>query len=184
LGAGSPLKKAVPFVVFGRLSRIKSPFYPLLCLILLCALAAGCAPKIVKPNPPHPGFPGAYRARPVAEQELQAVQANLKIVYFDYDQYTLVPEAQAALQYNAQILQQTPHVRIVAEGHCDERGTAEYNLALGERRARSAVNFLASLGIDPQRISTVSYGSELPADPGHNETAWAQNRRVYLRAVQ
>lgn len=110
------------------------------------------------------------------------VQATLKPVYFAYDQYALTPEAQAALQFNADVLRKAPNVRVVVEGHCDERGTDEYNLALGERRARAAVDFLVGLGITPDRMTTVSYGSELPVDPGHNEAAWAMNRRAHLRA--
>jgi len=149
-------------------------------LTVACALLAGCAQKIVKPPFPHPGARGPYAGGPVAEQELQAVQASLKPVYFDYDQYTLSPQAQADLQYNADLLRRIP-VAVVAEGHCDERGTAEYNLALGDRRARSSVEYLTALGIDPHRFSIVSYGSELPVDPRHDETAWSKNRRVYLR---
>jgi peptidoglycan-associated lipoprotein len=114
------------------------------------------------------------------EQDLQVVQANLKPVYFNYDQYVLSPEAQAAAQYNAEILRRAPQMAVLLEGHCDERGTAEYNLALGERRARSVAEYLTTLGV-ANRISTVSYGSELPVDPGHNEEAWAKNRRVHMR---
>ena len=153
----------------------------IILLATLCLGLAGCAQKIVKPRPPYPGLPGPYVGGPVGEQEIQAVQAGLKPVYFDYDRYTLSPQAQADLQYNAEVLRRAPYIAIVAEGHCDERGTAEYNLALGDRRARSSVDYLATLGLDPRRFSTVSYGSELPVDPAHNETAWAQNRRVYLR---
>jgi peptidoglycan-associated lipoprotein len=150
-------------------------------LIILFALLAGCARKVVRQPFPHPGARGPYAAAPVAEQELQAVQASLKPVYFAYDQYTLSSEAQADLQYDADLLRRVPQVVVIAEGHCDERGTAEYNLALGDRRARSAVEYLTALGIDPRRFSIVSYGSELPVDPGHNEAAWSKNRRVYFR---
>jgi len=149
---------------------------------ILCLLASGCARPIVKPNPVQgPPAPSWAPQHPVLEQHLQAVQANLKVVYFDYDKYTLSPEAQAALQENAEILRRVQQVSLVAEGHCDERGTAEYNLALGDRRARAVVEFLVGLGISANQFSTVSYGSEIPADPGHNEAAWAKNRRVYLR---
>jgi peptidoglycan-associated lipoprotein len=117
------------------------------------------------------------------EQELQTVQANLKPVNFEYDSFTLTPEAQAALQYNGEILKRAPQVAVLIEGHCDERGTDEYNLALGERRARAVADYLTSLSV-PNRLSTVSYGSELPLDPGHNEAAWAQNRRAQLRVSQ
>jgi peptidoglycan-associated lipoprotein len=104
----------------------------------------------------------------------------LKIVYFEYDAYALPPQAQTDLQYNAEILRRAPQVALVAEGHCDERGTAEYNLALGDRRARAVVDYLVGLGLSPKRFSTVSYGAELPVDPAHNEAAWSKNRRVYL----
>jgi peptidoglycan-associated lipoprotein len=116
----------------------------------------------------------------VGENDLQAVQASLKIVYFDYDAYALSPQAQADLQYNAEILRRAPQVSLVAEGHCDERGTSEYNLALGDRRGRAVVDYLVGLGLSPQRFSTVSYGAELPVDPAHNEAAWSKNRRVFL----
>ena len=115
------------------------------------------------------------------EKDLQAVQASLKTVHFDYDQYTLSDKAQEALQYNADILKRAEKVRVLAEGHCDERGTAEYNLALGERRAQSARNYLVSLGISPRRLSAVSYGSELPVVSGHNEAAWAGRMEAILR---
>ncbi len=150
--------------------------------IVLLFLASGCARRIVKPNPgPTPGFPGPQAGGPMMEQDVQMVQTTLKPIYFDYDKYMLSPEAEANLQYDAEILKRAPQLSVVAEGHCDERGTAEYNLALGDRRARSAVEYLSTLGIAPNRLSTVSYGSEVPVDPAHNEEAWAKNRRVYLR---
>lgn len=151
-----------------------------ICALLI--LITGCARPVVRPNAPGPpGVLGGGPAGQVAEQDLQTLQANLKTVYFDYDQYTLSPEAQAALQYNAETIKRAPQGKLVAEGHCDERGTAEYNLALGDRRARAVADFLVSLGVPPHGLSTVSYGSELPVDPGHNESAWSKNRRVYLR---
>ncbi len=151
-------------------------------VLTLLILVTGCARAPVRPAAPGPsGMPGPVPGGPVAEQDLQTLQANLKTVYFDYDRYTLSPDAQSALQYDAEIIKRAMHGKIVAEGHCDERGTAEYNLALGDRRARAVADFLVSLGVPPQSLSTVSYGSELPVDPGHNEAAWAKNRRVYLR---
>ncbi len=151
---------------------------------VIAALTSGCARKIVKQNEgPVPGFglagPGA-----IAEGELQGVQTTLKTVYFDFDNYTLSPEAQAAIDYDAEVLKRYPNLNVVAEGNCDERGTAEYNLALGERRAGSVVARLTALGIPGNRLSTVSFGSELPVDPNHNEEAWAKNRRVYLRVAK
>lgn len=153
-------------------------------LIAVVALTSGCAKKMVKPSQPTPVPGGIQRGGSVSEQDLRVVQANLKTIYFDYDRFALGSEAQAALQYDAEILKKAPAAKIVAEGHCDERGTDEYNLALGERRARSVVEYLAGLGIPAQLTSTVSYGSELPVDPGHSESAWAKNRRVYLRVIR
>jgi peptidoglycan-associated lipoprotein len=99
-------------------------------------------------------------------------------VFFDYDQYTLSPEAQHTLELQAEWLKKYPAVNITVSGHCDERGTREYNLALGDRRANAVKSHLVSLGIDASRINTISYGKERPAVLGSNPQAWAQNRRA------
>jgi len=152
-------------------------------LLAVVLLTSGCSRKIVKPEATLGAPVGApYPGGVVGEQDMQIVQSTLRAVYFDYDQFTLTPDGQAAIQFNADVLRRAPNVRVVVEGHCDERGTDEYNLALGERRARATVDYLVGLGITPDRMTTVSYGSELPVDPGHNEAAWAKNRRAYLRA--
>ncbi|TWJ16685.1 peptidoglycan-associated lipoprotein Pal [Geobacter argillaceus] len=98
-------------------------------------------------------------------------------IYFDFDSSTLSDTARQTLTKNSALLKQNPRTRIVVEGHCDERGSDEYNLALGERRAQAAVHYLKTLGVQADRLSTISYGKEKPADPGHNDTAWAKNRR-------
>ncbi|MGB7576251.1 MAG: peptidoglycan-associated lipoprotein Pal [Thermodesulfobacteriota bacterium] len=103
----------------------------------------------------------------------------LKDIHFDFDKYDIRPGDAALLKENAALLNKYPNVKIQMEGHCDERGTVEYNLALGERRANQAKNYLVSLGISSARISTISYGKEKPLDPGHNEEAWAKNRRAH-----
>jgi peptidoglycan-associated lipoprotein len=103
----------------------------------------------------------------------------LKDIHFDFDRYNLRPGDASILRENAALLKKYSNVKIQIEGHCDERGTVEYNLALGERRANSARDYLVSLGISPARISTISYGKEKPLDPGHNEAAWAKNRRAH-----
>jgi len=100
-------------------------------------------------------------------------------VYFDYDQYTIRPDAIPVLTAQASWLQRYPAVHVRVEGNCDERGTEEYNLALGGRRAASVKTFLVNHGIDPSRIATISYGKERPIDPGTGETAWAKNRNVH-----
>lgn len=101
-------------------------------------------------------------------------------VFFALDSEAIDAEGQSALQNNAQILKQYPTWVLTIEGHCDERGTPEYNLALGERRAMAARDYLVSLGITPDRLKTVSYGNEFPFDPGSSEEAYAKNRRAHF----
>ena len=101
-------------------------------------------------------------------------------VHFDFDKYNLLPLAQKILQKKAEWLRNNPDVSVVIEGHCDERGTNEYNLALGDRRAESAKTYLINLGIAGSRLTTISYGEELPVDSGHNEVAWTKNRRAHF----
>jgi peptidoglycan-associated lipoprotein len=101
-------------------------------------------------------------------------------IYFDFDQSVIRPDAQEVLRKKAEFLRENPGVSVAIEGHCDERGTAEYNLALGERRALAAKAFLMNLGISSSRLSTISYGEERPADPGSNEEAWERNRRAHF----
>ena len=100
------------------------------------------------------------------------------VIFFDTDRYNIDSADAAALQTQAQYLARYPQVNITIEGHCDERGTREYNLALGERRANAAKNYLVGLGVDASRIRTVSYGKERPVALGSNEGSWAQNRRA------
>jgi peptidoglycan-associated lipoprotein len=104
-------------------------------------------------------------------------------VYFDFDSSALLPMAQETLSKKADYMLHNPGQKVTIEGHCDERGTAAYNLALGERRADAAKAFLVNLGVNPDDITTISYGEENPVDPGHNEEAWAKNRRDHF-AVQ
>ena len=104
----------------------------------------------------------------------------LKDIHFDFDKYDIRPGDAQILKENAALLMKNPGVKIQIEGHCDERGTVEYNLALGERRANSAKRYLSSLGLTGDRISTISYGEEKPLDPGHNEEAWTKNRRDHF----
>jgi peptidoglycan-associated lipoprotein len=104
----------------------------------------------------------------------------LQDAFFGYDEAGLSNEAQAALQASASWLKAHPEYRLLIEGHCDERGTEQYNLALGDKRAQIAKDYLATLGVDAARIRTVSYGEERPFDQGHDESAWARNRRAHL----
>src|SRR5690606_31008944 len=98
-------------------------------------------------------------------------------VFFAYDQYDLSSEARGTVERQAQWLKQYSNVSIIVEGHCDERGTREYNLALGEKRANAVRNYLIANGVEPSRVQTISYGKERPAVMGADESSWAQNRR-------
>ena len=104
----------------------------------------------------------------------------LKDIRFDFDRYDIRPQDTEILRENVALLKKYPNVKIQIEGHCDERGTTEYNVALGERRANSTKRYLLSLGISADRLSTISYGEEKPADSGHTEDAWAKNRRAHF----
>lgn len=107
-------------------------------------------------------------------------QSPLQPAFFDLDSSDLSSRAQAALTANADVLKKYPSWVVTVEGHCDERGTAQYNLALGERRAMAAKNYMQSLGIAADRMKTVSYGKEFPFDPARTEEAWAKNRRAHF----
>lgn len=103
---------------------------------------------------------------------------SVRIIYFDYDSSTVLPQFDSTIQAHAQLLQANPARRVTLEGHADERGSREYNLALGERRALTVKQRLVVLGVSPEQVRVVSYGEERPADPGQDERAWALNRRV------
>jgi peptidoglycan-associated lipoprotein len=109
---------------------------------------------------------------------------DLQTVYFEFDKYSLTTQTRETLQRNAEWLKQHPDVSVQIEGHCDERGTLEYNQVLGENRAISTKKYLISLGINPDRLYTISYGETQPADPGHDEEAWAKNRRAVFKIGQ
>ncbi len=163
----------------------------LLMATAVLALAA-CSKKPPAQLPPAPGGTetgqtgGATTPTgPVkGSQEDFVASVSSDRIFFGLDQYDVDAEDQATLQSQASWLQQNPNVRVTIEGHADERGTRDYNIALGERRANAAKNYLASLGIAPSRITTVSYGKERPAALGSDEQAWAQNRRAVTVTVQ
>jgi len=128
----------------------------------------------------------AAREAKLREQKLQEeMQAFMsKNIYFDFDRSELKPAAQANLAKKAEWLRRNPTFFVRIEGHCDERGTNEYNLALGERRANAAKKYLMDLGISANRLRTMSYGEERSADPGHDEEAWHKNRRDEFKLVK
>ena len=110
----------------------------------------------------------------------QDLPRSLEDVFFDYDRFALRPEARRVLEANADLLKANGDWFVILEGHCDERGTVEYNLALGEKRARAAKDYMVQRGVEATRMRTISYGEERPFDRGHSESAWAQNRRVHF----
>jgi peptidoglycan-associated lipoprotein len=155
---------------------------------------AGCAthkpppPAPVASTPPPPAPPPETRyvppPPPVASGPIPGTRQDFVVnvgdrVYFDYDQYRVRPDAIPVLTAQANWLQRYPQVQVRIEGNCDERGTEEYNLALGARRAASVKAFLVERGISPSRVETISYGKERPLDPGSDEAAWAKNRNVH-----
>lgn len=179
-------------------SQVKFPALYLTLIVLTMALVvAGCKqkppPVTETPEPPQVERSTTPPPEPVREQPMREVkdepvkqpsmtaqQASklLKAIYFDFDRYEIRPDQTQALKANADLLKgQLSDFRLVIEGHCDERGTNEYNMTLGDRRANAARQYLIDLGVSPVRIRTISYGEERPADPGHNDTAWAKNRR-------
>jgi len=169
----------------------------LVMMALALLLSLGCAKKQVTPTGELPSAPPRTPAEEITQPEVRtqetpapleeelaadiaAAASKLKDVFFAFDDYSLTGEARDILAGDGKVLTQTPRLKIVIEGHCDERGTVEYNLALGEKRAASAKSYLVNYGIESSRISIVSYGKERPFDPGHDEAAWAQNRRAHF----
>ncbi len=151
-------------------------------------------PPVAQPAPPPPAPPPPAkevedkepapikieRATPPTIDELNAA-GHLKTVYFDFDKYDLTETTRATIRQNADWLRANPGHSIVIEGHCDERGSIEYNLALGEKRANATREFLRSLGIGNTKVRIVTFGEERPADPRSNEAAWAKNRRAEFK---
>jgi peptidoglycan-associated lipoprotein len=158
------------------------------------ALLAGCAKKPPPPPPSEPPPPAVEAPVPAPEPVVQApvvveaaerrarIEARMgetfKTIYFAFDQSTLSAEGKATAEAIAQLMQEAPEITLRIEGHADERGTNEYNLALGERRAQAVQQYLASYGIDAGRVSVLSYGEEMPASEGKDESAWSLNRRA------
>lgn len=173
-------------------------------VILVFSFAAACKkkPQEVPPPPPPPQEQEQPKIEEVEAPVIQEPQLSeeeiflqktidqinrekpLGLVYFDYDKALIRDDARPALETNAAWLKRFPTVKILVEGHCDERGTEEYNLALGEKRAKSAQDYLLALGVGSDRIKIISYGKSQPADPGHDEAAWQMNRRAQFIVIE
>jgi len=158
---------------------------------LICTFMTGCASKttsdevtvttpVEAPVQPESTLKNTPMQR-AAEPEKPV--AELEKIHFDYDQYDLSPQARAILNNNAEVLKTMSEWSVVIEGHCDNRGSDEYNMALGDRRAQEVKNYLVRLGVSADRIKTNSYGEEMPVDSSRNEIAWAKNRRAEFKVV-
>lgn len=143
-------------------------------------------PKVEKVEPAPVKEPELTEEEIFARKTLEEInrEAPLKMIHFDYDKYFIREDAKPALETNAVWLKKWNTAKILIEGHCDERGTEEYNMALGERRAKSTFDYLISLGISPDRITIISYGKSQPIDPDHHEEAWQKNRRAQFTIIE
>ncbi len=169
---------------------------------LLVAFSISCKPKAKTTPPPPPAQEqpkvekvddaAAVKKPAMTEEEIFMsksleqinLEAPLKMIHFDYDQYTIREDAKATLEGDAAWMKKFSSAKILIEGHCDERGTEEYNLALGEKRAKSAYDYLASMGVSPDRMKVISYGKSQPMDSGNNETSWQKNRRAQFLIIE
>ena len=185
---------------------VRHRFLLLVLVLAALVLASGCAKKTTPttaaeapaaleaeytaPAPPQPARPVTQEAEPdIWSADLDTLNAYLREkgllqpVYFDYDRYELRADTRERLAVNARLLRERPELEVVIEGHADERGTHEYNLALGDRRAESARGYLKTLGIQPDQTATVSYGKERPVCTDSAESCWWQNRRAQFVVV-
>lgn len=166
---------------------MRNRFWIILALLLVLPgllTAVGCQKKtVMQQTDQQAPAPAPKEEKPVVvapETDKMSAMVMQEDIYFAFDRSFLSPMAQANLKLKAQWLMANPAATVTIEGHCDERGTSEYNLALGERRAESAKSFLVDLGIAAKRLTTVSYGEENPVDPRSTEEAWAKNRRAHF----
>lgn len=140
---------------------------------------APAAPQPAKEETAQPlAIQGETVSMTAPAQAAPEVKSALEKIYFAFDSSTLSEQSRDTLYRNAEVIIKKSTAKYIVEGHCDERGSDEYNLALGERRAKAAYNYLLTLGVPADRLQSVSYGEERPAEQGHDETAWAQNRRA------
>jgi len=159
----------------------------LLLFLLLLALGAGagCSKKPVASSTAGQGMDQASSEAELAARNLEEAKRIIvnEKVYFALDSFALTEQSKEILKRKAEVLKSNSKLKVIVEGNCDERGTAEYNLALGERRAMASKKYLSNLGVSDMQIETVSFGKERPADPGHSESSWSLNRRDEFRLV-
>ena len=146
---------------------------------------AAAAPAPAPPPTPAPEVQVAPPAAPappvvVVQETVKVTEVTLADIFFDFDKSNIKDDQKPALQTTLAALQADPKLKLLIEGHCDERGTAEYNLGLGERRAKAVKDALSAAGIAPERVSIISYGKERPFVLGHDESAWKMNRRAHM----
>jgi peptidoglycan-associated lipoprotein len=159
-------------------------FLLILPLFLGLVFSGCCCPKKKAVEPPAETVAAPPEIKEEVPPPAPEPAVSLDPIYFDFDKSNLKPDASATLDKNAEWLSKNSTAKIRIEGNCDERGTNEYNMALGERRANSAKQYLLKLGVSAERLSTVSYGEEKPVDPGHDEAAWIKNRRDDFKVIE
>lgn len=162
----------------------------ILALAVAIVLTPACAKKHLTPvekpaeQAPPPVVPPPIEQPQQAEKppviQEKPVEIALGDVFFDFDRYVINDEYKSVLTKNAELLMADPSKKLLVEGYCDERGTIEYNMALGEKRAKAVIDFYTTYGVKADRLHMISYGKERPFDPGHNEAAWAKNRRAHM----
>ena len=194
------------------MNRNRGRLFLVMLVVLSIALAFGCrtrakkaevfpepVPPVTEPEPERPAVevtpPTDFVKEPeVAAEDLSGTTEELteraqrlgwvRDVFFEFDSFALSPDGQDALAVTASWLKSHPDISLLIEGHCDERGTQQYNLALGDRRANVAKDYIVTLGVDASRVRTISYGEERPFASGSDEASWAQNRRAHMTLVR
>ena len=184
----------------------KTIIFSLVCFLFFAFLVS-CRAKVEEVAPPPPPPPPEVKEQPKVEKVEEPVvvkepelteeeilmgksleeinlEAPLQMIHFDFDKSFIRDDAKPVLETNSEWLKKFETIAILIEGHCDERGTEEYNLALGEKRAKSTLDYIATLGIPSERIKIISYGKSQPLDPGHNEIAWQKNRRAKFIIIE
>lgn len=170
-----------------RTPRIATLALAALLLGMLATIGCSSRKQVTTAEPAEPTTPPAETTAPPppsepppSETTVEPTASGLEDAFFDFDAAEIRNDAKNALTNNGKFLESHGSSAVVIEGHCDERGSVEYNLALGEKRARAAKDYLTSYGVNASRVTTISYGKERPFDPGHSEESWAQNRRAHF----